>query len=396
VTSRRAIVLVAALTLLATACHGGGGSPRASNATTTPTSATAIAPTTTTPAAIGPAIVLSAQGSELDAYATESPFATQTVVPSPAADHNGVDVSGQICFDPTNPRQFVAADRTDAADGQLGWGVFTLSGRTLGKLSARETARLVPTFQPSGDAPTPFGCGFLPDGRLLTTDSGNRSSGPADGQLIEWFPPFDQDTVVSCKVDVTLAAPQGLLVDSDHVLVTESRGGGITSFIGSTLPTSNRATGGCAGRDATGAALAIGVVHSAWLQNAAVAGLTRPASIVRAPNGTFYVSSPRTGVIAEIDASGRLVRRILAPPAGSVLGRHPFLTGTPMGLGVTPNGVLYYADSGLVVQNAKLVPGVRTGTIRRIAFANGNAQPPVVIDTGLESPDAIGIWIPSA
>jgi hypothetical protein len=48
------------------------------------------------------------------------------------------------------------------------------------------------------------------------------------------------------------------------------------------------------------------------------------------------------------------------------------------------------------VQNAKLVPGIRTGTIRRIAFANGNAQPPVVIDTGLESPDAIGIWIPSA
>jgi hypothetical protein len=395
-TVRRASVLVAALALLASACHGGGGSSAASSAARTPTSAPAIATTTTTPSAAGPAIVFSAQGSELDAYATAQPFATQTVVPSPAADRNGVDVSGQICFDPTNPRQFVAADRTDAADGQVGWGVFTLSGRVVGKLSAHETARLVPTFQPASDVPSPFGCGFLPDGRLLTTDRGNRSSGPADGQLTEWFPPFDHDTVVSCKVDVTLAAPEGLLVDGDHVLVTESRGGGITSFVSSTLPTSNRATGGCPRRDVTGAALAIGVVRTAWLQNAAAAGLTRPAAVVRSEAGTFYVSSPRTGVIAEIDAEGHVVRRVLVPPAGSGLGRHPFVTGTPMGLGIAPNGTLYYADSGLVVQNAKLVPGLRTGTIRRITFSNGKPQPPVVVDTGLEAPDAIGIWIPTA
>jgi hypothetical protein len=387
---------VATLTLLASACHGGGGSSAASSTAGTPTSATEIAPTTTTPGAAGPAIVFSTQGSELDAYATAQPFATQTVVPSHAADHNGVDVSGQICFDPTNPRQFVAADRTDAADGQLGWGVFALSGHALGKLSAHETARLVPTFQPSSDVPTPFGCGFLPDGRLLTTDLGNRSSGRADGQLVEWFPPFDKDTVVSCKVDVTLAAPEGLLVDRDHVLVTESRGIGVTSFVTSTLPTSNRATGGCARRDTTGSALAIGVVRTAWLTNAAAAGLTRTASVVRAGDATFYVSSPRTGVIAEVDADGHLVRRVLAPPAGAALGRHPFVTGTPTGLAVDANGTLYYADSGLVMQHAKLVAGLRTGTIRRISFSNGTPRPPVVVDTGLEAPDAIGIWIPSA
>jgi hypothetical protein len=391
-----AILVVAALTLVASACHDSGRPTSASSAGSTPTSPIAIPTTTTSTPALGPAIVFSAQGSQLDAYATAQPFATQTVVPSPAADHNGVAVSGQICFDPTNPRQFVAVDRTDAADGQLGWGVFTLSGRTLGKLSARETARLVPTFQPSHDGPSPFGCGFLPDGRLLTTDGGNRSSGAVDGQLIEWFPPFGSDTVLTCKVDVTLAAPEGLLVDGDHVLVTESRGGGVTSFVTSTLPTSNRATGGCAGHDATDAALAIGVVHSAWLQNAAGAGLSRPASVVRSADGVFYVSSPRTGVIAEIDAEGRLMRRILAPPAGAVLGKRPFVTGTPMGLGIAPDGTLYYADSGLVMQNARLVPGLRTGTIRRITFAGGQPQPPAVVDSGLESPDGIGIWIPSA
>ena len=393
---RHGIVLVAALTFVASACHGGSRSAApTSEPNDTKTSATASATTTTTTAAFGPAIVLSAQGSELDAYSTQRPFAMQTVVPSPAADHDGVDVSGQICFDPTNPRQFVAVDRTAAADGQLGWGVFTLSGHTLGKLSARESARLVPTFQPSTDGPSPFGCGFLPDGRLLTTDVGNHSRGPGDGQLIEWFPPFDRDTVVSCKVDVTLAGPEGVLVDGDHVLVAESRDGGVTSFVTSTLPTSNHPTGGCAGHDADGAGLAIGVVHSAWLQNAAAAGLTRPTAIVRARSGAFYVSSPRTGVIAEIDANGRVVRRVLVPPPGAAIGRRPFVTGSPMGLGVAPNGTLYYADSGLVARGSALVAGIRTGTVRRITFSNGKPQPPEVVTTGLESPDGIGIWIPS-
>lgn len=394
--SRRAIVVVAALALLVGACHDSGRGRSASSASDAQTSPTVIATTTTITPALGPAIVFSAQGDQLDAYGTEQPFATQTVIPSPAADRDGVAVSGQICFDPTNPRQFVAADRTDAADGQLGWGVFTLSGRTLGKLSARETARLVPRFQPSHDEPSPFGCGFLPDGRLLTTDGGNRSSGSADGQLIEWFPPFDRDTVLACKVDVTLAAPEGLLVDGDHVLVTDSRGSGVTSFVTSTLPTSNASTGGCAARDATGAALAIGVVQGPWLQNAAAAGLSGATAVVRAPGGAFYVASPRTGVIAEVDGAGRLVRRILAPPAGAVLGKRPFLTGTPMALGLTPNGTLYYADSGLVVQHARLVAGLRTGTIRRITFSAGRPQPPVVVVTGLESPDGIGVWLPSA
>jgi len=390
-------IVVAALTLLGSACHSSGRSTTtAPSASSTTTSATRIATSTTTTPALGPAIVFSAQGSELDAYATTTPFGTQVVIPSPAAAHNGVDVSGQICFDPTNPRQFVAVDRTDAADGQVGWGVFTLSGNTLGKLAARETDRLVPTFQPSSVPPNPFGCGFLPDGRLLTTDAGNGSRGPDDGQLIEWFPPFGQDTVVSCKVDVNLAAPEGLLVDGGRVLVTESRGRGVTSFVTSTLPTSNLATGGCGRRDATGAALALGVVYSAWLQNAAGAGLTQPASVVRAGSGGFYVSSPRTGVIAEVDAAGRLVRRVLAPPAGALLGRHPFVTGSPTGLGVGPNGALYYADSGLVLQHATLVAGLRTGTIRRIGFSEGAPLPPEVIGSGLESADGIGIWIPSA
>jgi hypothetical protein len=392
------MVLVAVASVLFAACHSSArATPAGSTTSTTPTTSTAPAPTTTTTnAPLGPAIVLSTQGRELDAYATTRPFATQTVVPSPAADHNGVDVSGLICFDPTNHRRFVTVDRTAAAEGQVGWGVFELSGSTLGKLSAQETARLVPTFQHSSDPPAPFGCAFLPDGRLLTTDLGNQSSGAPDGQLIEWFPPFGQDTVVSCKVAVSLPAPQGVLAQGDRVLVADSRGGGVTSFVTSTLPTSNLANGGCGRHDATGAALALGVVQSAWLQDAAAHGLSRPSGIAASARSTFYVSSPRTGVIAEFDSEGRFVRRVLAPPAGQTLGRRPFLTGTPAGLGVDPAGTLYYADTGFVVENARMVPGLRTGTIRRITFANGVAYPPEIVDTGLEAPDGIGIWVPSS
>jgi hypothetical protein len=395
---RPAIVVVAAASLLFTACHSSSrATPGRSGPSSAPTSGTAPAPTTaTTTAAIGPAIVFTTQGRQLDAYATTRPFATHTVVPSPAADRNGVDVSGQICFDPTDHRRFVTVDRTAAADGQVGWGVFKLSGSTLDKLSAQETARLVPTFQRSSDPPAPSGCAFLPDGRLLTTDLGDQSSGAPDGQLIEWFPPFEQDTVVSCKVAIDLPAPQGVLADGDRVLVADSRGGGVASFVASTLPTSNRATGGCGRHDTTGAALALGVVQGAWLQDAAAHGLSRPSAIATAGADTLYVSSPSTGVIAEVDSVGRFVRSVLAPPAGHTLGTRPFPTGTPSGLGVDPAGALYYADTGFVVENTRMVPGLRTGTIRRITFTNGVPRPPEVVDTGLEAPGGIGIWVPSS
>ena len=390
----RTVAMLAIVALFATACHSGGASPRASGPA--PTDTVVPSTTTTTTVPLASAIVLTAQANELDAYATTRPFATQTVVPSPAADHNGVDVSGQICTDPTDRQRFVAVDRTAAADGQIGWGVFELSGRALGKLSAKETARLVPTYQHASDDPTPFGCSFLPDGRLVTTDMGNQSHGTPNGQLVEWFPPFDNDTVASCKVDVALAAPQGVLVANGAVLVAQSRNAGVESFPIATLPTSAHTSGGCTGRDATRAPLASGVVHGRLIANPAAHGLESPAAIAAARNGDLYLSFPRTGVIAEITIDGRYVRRVLAPPAFEKLGKRPFTTGTPMGLGVDPSGTLYYADPGLVVKNAKVVDGLRTGTIRRIPFLDGVPQPPEVVDSGLQSPEGLEIWVPTA
>jgi hypothetical protein len=393
----RLVTLAAVVALTAAACHGGSGPSKTGSATTSTTVPdSSSATTSTTTAGRGPAIVLSTQGDELDAYTTTRPFVTQVVVPSQDADHDGVNLSGQICFDPTDPQRFVAVDGTAAADGQIGWGVFELSGSSLGKLKASETARLVPSFQHSADPPTPFGCAFLPDGRLLTTDLGNQTSGAADGQLVEWFPPLDRETVPSCKVAVTLAAPEGVLADGEHVYVAESRGGGITSFLTSTLPIAARANAGCSQRDPVHALLAFGVVRSALLPNAAALGLANPAVVAHARNGDLYVSSPRTGVIAQITPAGHLVQRVLAPRTGTLgaLGARPFATGTPMGLAVAPDGAIYYADNGLERRGATIAPGVRAGTIRRIAFAGGKPLLPEVVGSGLQAPEGVGIWLP--
>src|SRR5205085_4928457 len=121
--------------------------------------------------------------------------------------------------------------------------------------------------------------------------------------------------------------------------------------------------GGCDRRDATHARLASGVVRSPLIQNPSAHALSDPAAIAPAHNGDLYVSYPRTGVIAEITPGGAFVRQVLAPPAGAALGKRPFETGTPMGLAVDPGGTLYYADTGFIVRDARVVAGLRTGTI---------------------------------
>ena len=45
------------------------------------------------------------------------------------------------------------------------------------KLSAKQIGKLMPTYQGSLDNAENYGCGFLPDGRILTTDVGNQASG---------------------------------------------------------------------------------------------------------------------------------------------------------------------------------------------------------------------------
>src|SRR5439155_11538 len=119
---------------------------------------------------------------------------------------------------------------------------------------------------------------------------------------------------------------------------------GVVRYTGP-FPTSATAKGGCGGKDATGAPMATSVKKEQFIGLGN--GLAAPIAIVRAPKNDFYVSSVISGVINEYDANGGYVRTILQPPADETLGATTFSTGTPLGLGVGPDGTLYYADVGI-------------------------------------------------
>lgn len=123
-------------------------------------------------------------------------------------------------------------------------------------------------------------------------------------------------------------------------------------------------------------------------------GLVSPNAIVPSPNGGWFVSSVFTGVINEYGVTGAYYRTILAPPEGDSLGAEPYSTGTPLGLGIAPDGTLYFADIGLVISDDGVGPGRGTGTLRRITFVDGEPQPPETMATGLAFPDGIGIFVP--
>jgi hypothetical protein len=344
-----------------------------------------------------PAIVFSGEGNNLNAYEGVPPFRKQRVITTRDQDPKGLDINAQICFFPGTKkggtRWFIAGEDTGQPNPPQGWGIFSLRGHTVGKLHARKIGKLTPTYQGSGDNAENYGCGFLKDGRVLTTDVGNQASGPADGQLIVWFPPFNRTTVRYCKLDTGLATAGGILVRDDHVYVASARPptAGVWRYSGP-FPTSNTAAGGCGHKDATGAPLADSVQKEIFIPAAGV--IPTPNAVVAAPRG-FYVSSVITGTIAEFDRKGTFLRTVLAPPAGAKIGDTPYPTGTPLGLGVDRRGNIFYADIGIVISPDGIGPGDRTGTVRRIHFVDGEPRPPQTMDRRLAFPDGIGVLEPS-
>ena len=390
----RVIVLMVLGVLLASACSSSGS--KNAEPTTGHKSAGA---NTTTVAAAKQTIIFNGQGNDLGAYLAEPPFTKQLVNHHYDDEHpDSLDINGQICFDPKRPNRFVAGEDTlQDTTGHPGWGILELSGTELGKLAIHEVGKLVPTYQTSNDNPENYGCGFLDDGRILTTDVGNQATGTGDGQLIVWFPPFESRAVKYCKIDVKLATGQGVLVDGDSVYVSQARPprAGIFRFDANDFPTSAEPAGGCDGKDATGAPMTTSVTSTLFIKPGAGNTLATPNAIAKGPNGKLYVSSVFNGVIAEFNADGTFVRNVLQPPAGEALGPKPFSTGTPLGLGVGPDGSVYFADIGIVVSKDGIGPGRGTGHVRRIAFdSDGNPLPPDMMDKGLAFPDGIGIWTP--
>ncbi|HZJ25454.1 MAG TPA: hypothetical protein VFF40_00315 [Acidimicrobiia bacterium] len=345
--------------------------------------------------------VFNGEANNLNVYRAKRPFRHQRLVTNAKDDPDGLDINAQICFFPQDEgkkvRRFIAGEDTNQPDPPQGWGVFELRGRRIDKFQVHQIAKLTPTFQGSLDNAENYGCGFLADGRVLTSDIGDQASGAGDGQLIVWFPPFDtgiggEGQVRYCKIDTALATAGQIAVDGDdQVFVASARPptAGIWRYSGP-FPTSDTAEGGCGRTDATGAPLADAVQRELFIP--ATEPLATPNAIVRRPDGGFYVSSVINGVIAQYDDLGRYVRTVLSPPTGETLGPEPFSTGTPLGLGVTSQGTLFYADIGIVVDGADIGPGDHTGQVRRIRFdRDGEPVRPVTVAKDLGFPDGIGI-----
>lgn len=348
-------------------------------------------------------VVFNGEANRLNAYDVTDDFRKQTVIPShrdvPVA---GRDINGQICFRRDGDElHMISGEDTNQGPSQLtaGWGFFRITGKRIGEFGYEQLGKLIPTYQPGGDGGENYGCGFLRDGRLVTTDVGNQAFGDANGQLIVWFPPFDTGAEYTptgvvpvnparyCKLDIGIGTAGGIYVDADdRVYLASARGEpGIYRYTGP-FPTSDDAAGGCGRRDGTGAPLADTVRREKFI--ATDEHVLTPNAVVRGPRGTFFVSSVINGVIAEYDASGVFLRRVLSPGEGEML---PFSTGTPLGIGLDSEGTLYYADIGIEIRPGSIGPGPNAGSVRRIRFVGGQPQAPEALESGLNFPDGIGV-----
>ncbi len=374
------ILLLAAMVVVAAPAAAGAGSTAAPGRGST-----------------GHAIVFSGEGNNLNAYESVPPFRKQRLITTRAEDPHGLDINAQICFFPRSisggKRWFIAGEDTNQPNPPQGWGIFSLRGRRVGRLHAREVGKLTPTYQGSLDNAENYGCGFLPGRRVLTTDVGNQAAGSGDGQLIVWFAPFNRTTVRYCKIDVGIATAGGISVRGGQVYVASRAAPtvGVWRYTGP-FPTSNTAAGGCGRTDGTGAPLATTVHKELFIPGGGP--VVTPNAIARVPGGGFYVSSVISGVIAEFDRHGTFRRDVLEPAPGDTLGASPYKTGTPLGIGVDRSGDLFYADIGIVVTPASVGPGDDTGTLRRIHFVRGRPQPPETMDSHLAFPDGIGVLEP--
>ena len=347
-------------------------------------------------AAAGPGdsqtLLLVTEGNRLRRFDIDTIGADQqledVLVERAGGDPRNRDINGQICELPGTGGAFVAGEDTGQPHPPPGWGVFDATGEQIGKLTA--------SYFVSGAEP--HGCAVAPDGTLFTSEVGFQGFGTSNGQLIQWFAPFDtypgppgaypatdDRSTNFCKLATDLGTAGGVAVDREgRVYVAESSGLRIDRF-SPPFPTGPDAAGGCGGLDATGAPVATAVQREVFA--IPTDGMLTFAGIALAPNGNIYASSVLTGRIAEYDLAGNLVRLLLAPEALAP----PIPTGNPQDITVGPDGTIYYADMDLVGTLPNVGPGPN-GKVWRIRFdANGAPQPPEIIRQGLAFPDGVAI-----
>jgi len=382
----------------------------AAAATVQPSASAQSAPTTG-----GQEIVLNGENNRLNAYdAATGTERTTPLIPSAAdAPGTGLDINAEICFipdgvswKPTGEIWFIAGEDTEqnqqAGVIRQGWGIFRLTGTTLEGLATEELGKLVPhSFVTAEDNPENFGCGVLPDGRLVTGDVGDQlPTSPATGQLIVWYPtaahfggPIGEDRTIfepvpHCKIDVALGTAGGIEVDDRYVYIASNRPnqatgepGGIYRYEYDSWPTGPTAADGCGRTDSAGGPLADADRVGKELFIPQVPGLlTTPSDIVHSGRGTFYISSVFTGQVSEFGTDG-IFRRFVVNTSGQLGGI------TPFGIDVTSDGSLWIADIGIQGPG----PAEGEGSVVRVRFDEADEPgEPEVIDEGLEFPDGIG------
>lgn len=360
-------------------------------------------------------IVLNGESDRLNVYDAAT-GEKRTLIPSSDDAPDGLDINAEICFvpdgmpwKPSGEVWFIAGEDTEqnAQPGVIkqGWGIFRLTGTTLAALEAEEIGKLVPdSFVTADDNPENYGCGVLPDGRLVTGDVGDQlPHSPATGQLIVWYPTSehfggpvgptrtDFTRVPHCKIDVSIGTAGGIHVDGTDVYIASNRPdlpdaepGGVYRYDSTVWPGGETPADGCGRQDETGEQLADEDKVGKELFIPQVPGLVlTPSDIVDSGNDTFYVSSVFSGQVAEYGRDG-IFRRHVVNTTGQVGGI------TPFGIGVTSDGTLWIADIGIQGDG----PAEDAGSVVRVTFdESGEPGEPEEIDAGLQFPDGIGITV---
>jgi hypothetical protein len=351
-------------------------------------------------------LVFNGEADRLNVYDAETGEKRTLIPSSHEAPEVGLDINAEICFvpdgvpwKPDGEIWFIAGEDTEqnSVPGVIkqGWGVFRLTGDTLDTLAATEIGKFVPdSYVTEESNPENYGCGVLPDGRVVTGDVGDQyPHQPATGQLIVWYPDAshfggavpggDRTTfarIPHCKIDTTIGTSGGIAVDGTDVLIASNRPdlengepGGIYRYDSTAWPASEaECPGGVVDPAAQGKELFIQQLPPF---------LTTPSDIVDSGRDSWFISSVYSGTVAEYDREGNFLRFVLVSTgqAGGI---------TPFGIGVDSDGTLWVADMGVLLVG----PLPDQGSVVRIRFDENDVPgQPEVVDEGLQFPDGIGI-----
>lgn len=315
------------------------------------------------------------------------------------------DVNGMLCAFPDGSGRFLMGEDTGQPSPPPGWGVFDPNGRQIGKLVGTYFPR--PLGETQGE---PYGCAFAPDPDpsddelppLFTSEVGGESIMGADGQLFLWFPPYDRFPWAGatptddpsdhfCKLATDIGVAGGVAVDAlGRVYVASASGFRIFRF-SPPFPTAPDAAGGCGGVDPLGSPVADAVQREVFVTQDQPNGMVTFTGLAISPAGTLFAASVVTGVIAEYDLDGNLLRQIVAPPA-PLPPIFPTPTGNPQGLAFGEDGTLYYGDLALEGTFPFDVGPGDDGKVRRVRFdKRGDPLEPEVVMAGLAFPDAVAV-----